>query len=135
MATSEGKSFFASGNISPAVFVKLVSTDNFAVAQCQSLADTPYGISQQGTFDPPGFVGATAYAANAPPPAESILVFHEGDVCLLQAGTAGFNAGDRLGSDVNGLGVTVTSGAYGAIAFQTTAAGALGRVEVQIGKL
>lgn len=131
MANSEGKSYFASGNINCASFVKEVSTNDFTVSQCGA-SDTPWGISQQGSFDPPGLSGSTAYAATTGQP---LLVYHQGDVCLLQAGTAGFTAGDYLGPDANGYGVTVTSGKYGAKALVTAAASAWGRVEVVIGQV
>lgn len=131
MAVSEGKSYFASGNISCNVFTKIISQDDFAQAQCTT-GDKPYGVSFGGSYDAPGVGGSTAYAATT---GQSLLIYHEGDVCLLVAGTAGFNAGDRLMPDVNGYGTLVTTGSwYGAIANQTTPAGALGRVEVEVGK-
>ncbi len=136
MATSEGKSFWASGNINPSSFVKLGTADDFFAAQATSNADVIYGVAQAGAFDPPGISGSTAYAANAPPPLEEILVYHQGDVCGLVAGTAGYSAGSLLTSDVNGYGVAATSGNYyGARALETAKAGCIGRVEVQVGKI
>src|SRR5262245_2432855 len=132
MADSEGKSFIASGNINVASFVKVGSTDDFIAAQA-GVGDNIYGISQQFPFDPPGISGSTAYAATT---GQSLLVYHQGDVCLLVAGTAGYSAGDRLKADANGYGVTATTGDhYGAIALQTAAAGTWGRVEVAVGTL
>ncbi len=131
MATSEGKSYLATGNINPASFVKVASTTDFAVAQATLSTDILYGVAQQNVFGPPG-IDPGVYAASA---GQQVLVYHQGDVCLLVAGTAGFTAGDDLSCDGNGYGITAVAGqSIGAIALQTTINGVLGRVEVKVGK-
>lgn len=133
MAVSEGKSYWASGNVGVSLFVKPIPENDYTVAQCAN-GDVPYGVSFHGSYDPPGLSGSTVYAATT---GQSLLVYHQGDVCLLTAGSAGFTAGDYLAPDAGGAGKTVAPGsgtAYGAKAQQTTPAGAKGRVEVMVGK-
>ena len=132
MAYSEGKSYVASGSINPASFVKIANSTDFAVAQATLSTDGLFGIAQQGVYGPPGIdPGVSAASAG-----QSELVDHQGDVCLLVAGTAGFTAGDDLSCDGNGYGITAVAGmTVGAKALQTTINGVLGRVEVRIGKL
>ncbi len=131
MASSEGKTYLASGNISPATFVKLTSTGDFTVAQAVLSSDQLYGIAQQWTHDPPGISGSTAFAATT---GQQLTVYHVGDVCLLVAGSAGFNSGDLLTSNAAGAGVTAVAGQkFGARALQTTPAAGWGRVEVSLG--
>lgn len=55
-------SFIANGNIYPSRFVKLDSTANFRVLQCSNPSDRILGVSQPGTYAPPGLVGQTAPA-------------------------------------------------------------------------
>jgi hypothetical protein len=132
--------FFANGNINPSVFVKIDTTSgkNFSVIQAAASSDSPVGISQPGTYQPPGVTGSDGYAAHVN---QTLMVYGNADVCLLKIGTGGCTAGDYLTSDVSGAGVTVafTEGTghifHGAQALETAAAGELCRVVVNIGVL
>ena len=137
---SPGLEFIANGTIQPSRFVKLDTTagKNFYVIQAAAAGDTTViGISQPGSYDPPGTTGAATDAARQGLP---LMVYTLGDVCLLKAGTGGWTAGDFLVTDANGAGVTVTlSGTsalfYSAKALETTSANELGRVQIMIGAI
>ena len=120
----------ATGNISPSVFVVIDPTADNCVLQASANTSVILGISQEGMKNAPGLTGSnnTIAAASGDP----IQVFGIGDNCLLVAGTGGYTRGDLLMAEANtGKGITRTSGKpYGAIALQSAAAGAKGRVVV-----
>jgi hypothetical protein len=72
---------------------------------------------------------------NAAVQGESMFVYSVGEICLLNASTAGWTAGDRLTANASGQGVTASGTQYyGAIARTTLAGAGLGWVEVTLGK-
>lgn len=134
--------FLATGNIATSVVVEPDTTKNFHVKQSASntSAHKPSGISQEGSYYPPGVLGADAYAAHDGQP---LNIFGEGEECLLTVGASGITAGDDLTWDANGKAVTIAytySGTYStsagiwkvAKALETANTGELARVLVQI---
>lgn len=120
----------ANGNINVASFVKVDSSASNRCVQ-SGAGDLSIGISQEGAnLAPiPGASGLAAVAGN------EVKVYGLGDICLLQASTAGWTAGDQLKSNSVGAGVTASSNdTYGAIALETISTNVLGRVQVVIGK-
>lgn len=119
--------FVASGNISPARFVKI--SGEFSVAQCTdgtaSAGDAVIGVSQEGSLAPPGIAEAlggsqTYYAATS---GKTLKVFGLGDVCVVEAG-ASITAGNLVKSDANGKAVPGSSGDNsGGVALQSVVAG------------
>jgi hypothetical protein len=95
----------ASGNISPARFVKLSTTALGQVTQCGA-GDQIYGISQPGTHNVPYLGLDDGWAAQANEPL-NIFGLGSKDVLLTLGGSV--TKGDRLKSDANGQGVTTTS--------------------------
>lgn len=99
--------FIANGTIQPSRFVKLDTTAGklFNVLQAAASTDsTLIGISQPGSFDPPGTTGSATDAARA---GQELSVYSIGDVCLLELGGT-VTAGDYLMSDASGKGVIAT---------------------------
>lgn len=130
--------FFASENIEPSRFVLCdpATGKNFYVIRGDSgdvsIDNTPVGISQEGTQDPPGVTGSGAYAGTA---GHEIDIYGLGDVCLLEIGTGGCLAGQLLKPDTAGKGIILDSSSggdqfYGARALQTCSEGDLCRVQV-----
>lgn len=118
--------FVASGNISPARFVKI--SGEFSVAQ-SGAGEEIIGVAQEGSLAPPGIAEAlggsqTYYAATS---GKTLKVFGLGDVCVVTAGTGGCTAGSKVKSDADGKAVNVgtASGTFnvGGIALQTVSAG------------
>ena len=118
--------FVASGNISPARFVKI--SGQFSVAQ-SGAGEEIIGVAQEGSLAPPGIAEAlggsqTYYAATS---GKTLKVFGLGDVCVVTAGTGGCTAGSKVKSDADGKAVNVgtTAGTFnvGGIALQTVNAG------------
>jgi hypothetical protein len=144
--------FVADGNINPSVFVEAsVSTASTPLQEPHVLQATSadvagatkssiiLGVSQPGTRDAPGTVGASGLAAAA---GQTVQVYGIADVCMLKIGSGGCTIGDLLTPDTSGQGTTVTrttggGGAtavpYGAIALETANSGELCRVLVTIG--
>lgn len=117
--------YIASGNINPCRFVKADATKDFHVLQCTGTSDKPVGISQVGTHQPPGVTGSDGFAAHS---GETLEVFGPGDQCLLEAGGT-IAAGDHLGPDTSGRGVTATVDPTCAMALEAaTGAGVFIRV-------
>lgn len=125
--------FKAGGTINPSRFVKVsTAADNTALQA--GAGDYPIGISTPSQKLPPTpeNSGSTQAASSGDP----IMIFGLGDICMLTAGSGGFTSGDKLKPDSSGQGITATTGAFfGAIALETAASGALGRVQVVIGTL
>jgi len=118
--------FVASGNISPARFVKI--SGEFSVAQ-SGAGEEIIGVAQEGSLAPPGIAEAlggsqTYYAATS---GKTLKVFGLGDVCVVTAGTGGCTAGSKVKSDADGKAVNVgtTAGTFnvGGIALHTVNAG------------
>ena len=130
---ARGPRYLANGNINVARIVKIDNTAgaNFRVIQADASSDKSVGISQQGTYQPPGVVGSDAFAAHAGQP---VFVAAVGEETLLLIGTGGCTQGDLLTSDASGQGVTIAftagSGTVYAVAFALEAAlfGELARV-------
>jgi len=104
MPMLDAPAFIANGNINPSVFVKIDSTINFGVIQAAAATDKIFGVSDDGTYQPPGVTGSDGYAAHQNQP---IKVYADGDVALITVGVAAITAGDYLKSDANGKAVTV----------------------------
>lgn len=88
--------FLANGNINPSVAVKIDSSANqgFMVIQATSNSDHVVGISQVGTYQPPGVTGSDGFAAHQFQP---LQVFGIGEECLwLVDSGAGVTEGDYL---------------------------------------
>ena len=125
MSKSTAPNFVAGGNIAPATFVKVSTAADNTVLQAGS-SDRCIGISTPSQRDAPIANASTVAAAAGDP----ITIFGLGDICQLQAASGGFTHGDMLGPDANGAGQTLTSGYIGAIALESAAALAYGRVQV-----
>ena len=120
----------ANGTIQPNCFIKLDSTTpaNYKYIQCVANGDTPYGISQDGSEDPPGVNGSATDAARV---GIEFQFYTTNDICLLVVGTGGWSINNPLMSDASGHGIPQSgSNPIGAIALSTEAAGTLGRVRV-----
>ena len=106
--------FVASGNISPARFVKI--SGEFSVAQ-SGAGEEIIGVAQEGSLAPPGIAEAlggsqTYYAATS---GKTLKVFGLGDVCVVTVGptpSGGQNiaAGDKVKSDSQGRAIKASSG-------------------------
>lgn len=107
--------YLATGNVNPAVVVCPDTTKNFHVkaapgaGACTTnaaiLANKPEGISQEGTWYPPGVLGSDGFAAHDGQP---LTVFGEGEECLLTVNSStGITAGDDLTFDSSGNAVTI----------------------------
>lgn len=103
----------ANGTIRPSRFVKLDTTADGLVLECDA-GDQVYGISGPGTRNTPldGLDDGNHAIAG-----ENCLIYGppEKEV-LLEIGTGGCSPGDRLASDADGKGVVATADEYGAIA-------------------
>ena len=123
--------FVANGTVNPSTFVRIDATDNNKVIAASANSQFLIGVAQEWSKNAP-IPNATQEAADAGDP---LKVYGVGDICLLQATTAGWTAGDRLTSDANGNGVTASStNYYGAVALTTLSGAGLGRVQVVLGK-
>jgi len=123
----------SAGNVATSVFVVQDTTNPKAVNQASGATAVIVGVSQEYAKYAP-IPNATTYAADAA--GDPVKVYQIGDVCLLQATSAGWTAGDRLTSNASGVGVTATSGnLYGAIALTTMTGAGLGQVQVVLGKV
>lgn len=122
----------SNGAIGTSVFVSVDSSTSNACIQSASGA-FPIGISQEGSYLAP-VPGASSLATTAS--GQLLEIYGLGEVCLLNATSAGWTAGDHLkpATDGSGFGVTATTGAlFGAIALETLSGVGLGRVQVVLG--
>jgi hypothetical protein len=108
------------------------STDQ-TVTQAGTANVRCFGISQTGTYDPPGTTGASANAAKAD--LDPIRVFLIGERAPLEAGVGGWTAGNMIKCDATGKGqavalVNTTVQWVIAIAEESCAAGEIGYVRV-----
>jgi hypothetical protein len=128
--------FVASADINPSRFVKI--SGEFSVAQCSASTDSIIGISQEGSYAPPG--GAEIYGATptyvAAPSGKTLKVFGPGDVTVVES-SAAITAGAKLTAASDGRAVTAATGdSFGAIALEScTGAGFKIRVLVNLGQL
>lgn len=124
------------GTIAPSVFVVTDTGSWKAVNQAAGTSAFIVGISQEYPATAP-IPNASTVAANSA--GDTLKVYQIGDICLLAATTAGWTAGQLLSSNASGQGLAASSGQYyGALALTTitgAAAGALGQVQVIVGKL
>lgn len=120
----------ASGTIRTSRFIKHDTTENASALEADA-AEVTIGISSEGAQDAP-IPGASANAAED---GDSFMYHPQGQEALLELGTGGCTAGDRLKSDADGKGVTTTTDTdwYGALAYETAVAGDKARVLVQGG--
>jgi hypothetical protein len=123
-----GPNFIANGTIQPSTFVVIDTTQAGNAVIAASGNSTPIiGIAQEWSKLAPT-PGQSSEAADQ---GDEITVYSESDVCLLNATSAGWTAGDLLTSNASGFGVTGTSGQQsGAQALTTMAGVGLGRVKV-----
>lgn len=99
------RTFVASGNISPSVFVKMTgSTSDNKVSECTG-SDRPCGVSKAGTRNPGGLASDDGLAAIA---GEDLHVFTAGDECMIQLGGT-VVAGDMLKPHTDGTGLAGSS--------------------------
>jgi hypothetical protein len=124
--------FIANGTINPSCFVVCDTVVNNAVDQASAATSFIMGVSQEWSKFAP-IPSATQEAADV---GDSLKVYSVGEVCLLQATSAGWTQGDRLTSNALGQGITATgTNYYGAVALTTvTGVAQLGRVLVLLGK-
>lgn len=122
----------SAGSISTNVFVVFDTTAPKAVNQASGTTAFIIGISQDNPKTAP-IPNASTVAADAA--GDPVKVYQIGDVCLLQATSAGWTAGDRLTSNGSGIGVAASgSNYYGAVALTTMTGAGLGQVQVLVGK-
>jgi hypothetical protein len=114
--------FIAGGTIDPCRFVKIstVAGENFTVLQAAAATDSLFGISQEGSLDPPGVTGSADDAARAN---KTLRVHSDGQEALLELGDT-VTQGDYLTSDNVGRGITLTMTGttlkyYGAVALES----------------
>ena len=121
-------SLTASGNISPATFVTIDSSNDFCVVQ-SGANGAAIGVSQEGTMFPPGTPSDNGYAATSGYP---VTVYGIGSVCMVTLGSGGAVRGNFLKSDASGNAVvSSTAGDYvRAIALESGSAGDRRRVQV-----
>lgn len=125
------RSFMPNGNIIPSRFVKQDTSTLGGYVLQAGASDTPIGVSQPGTHQPPipGLDDGFAGIQNVGMPIE---VFMSGDECWLEIGAA-VTLGDFLKPSTNGVAITASADGdiYGAIALQSgTASGQLIKVRV-----
>lgn len=116
----------AGGDINPCRFVDI--TGSFTVSEADA-SDIPLGISGEATRDAPLPSGQSALHAKS---GDAATVYVMGNVCLLEIGTGGVTAGDRLKPDADGKGITSgTAGEIvGAVALETASADEFAKVFV-----
>lgn len=129
------KAMYANGTIRVSRFVKLDTSRNNAVVEGTTNAAV-IGISQPGGRVAP-IPSVTTSPVEAAQAGEHLVVFQQGESCLLRIGSGGCTAGDLLESDSDGDGVTVAATAasvrnIGAIAMESASAGELCKVQVNI---
>lgn len=124
--------YVANGNIAPSRFVKLDTTAVGKVLQ-SGAGEKTYGISQEGTRNPPYPSLDDGYAAIA---GENLNVYTEPQECWLQIGSGGCTVDDWLKADADGKGVTTTTETdnAGAVALETGLENQLIRVRVRTNK-
>lgn len=125
--------FRAGGNINPYSFVTMNTAADNEVIQASAATAVLIGITTPSMkLAPTTYNAATTLAAASGDP---ITIFGLGEICNLQAGSAStITRGDSVTSDAFGFGITATSGQQvGAIALESIAANAIGRVQVVVG--
>lgn len=123
----------AGGTIRRCRFVKPSTSANNTVLEADANERT-IGVSQEAGREAaiPSVVADPPEAAQAD---DDLMVNLPGQWAMLEAGSGGWTAGDRLKSDADGKGVAIaTTGTtiqqIGAIALETVSAGELGKVLV-----
>lgn len=88
----------ANAGIQVCSIVKLdaTETNGFEVEQASAVTDKPVGIAQEGSWYPPGVLGADDLAAH---PGQPLTVYGDGEECLAIVGSAAVVAGDSLAAD------------------------------------
>lgn len=130
------KPYVADGTIRVCRFVKISTTTDFRVKECDA-NEAVFGISQEASRETP-IPSVTTDPPEAAQVDEQLNVFTEpGLVVMLRAGTGGWTRGDELESDADGNGVTAGTTAnstrqIGAVALESVSAGELGRVQIRL---
>jgi hypothetical protein len=121
--------FVASGNILPSRLVAGISSEPFQIEQ-STASKRHIGISQKGTFYPPGTAADDGYAI---PDGKTGRVHQNGEEALLKLGGT-VAAFDLLTADASGQGVAISASTalqyVGAIAMQDGSDGQFIRVKV-----
>ena len=131
MPVATGWGYEAGESILPARFVKLSTTEDNVVLECDA-GDLPIGISQRATRNAPYSSLDDGYVATD---GEGFRVYVEGEVCglVLNATCA---AGDRLKAAATGKGTPASAGeVYGARALRAGVADEIIEVIVEIGSV
>ena len=120
----------ATGSVYPSRFVKY-DTD-YQVKQCEA-GELPIGVSEAGAKLAPtseNYSAGTAFSAG-----DVVAIYGVGRTCLLELGST-VSAGDALGPDADGKGITVaTQVNFGAIAKTAGVSGDLIEVVVNPGEV
>lgn len=139
MATNNQQNMWANSTIPCSTIVIRDATHFNAVKTAAAATTVPVGISTNAvrTRPDPDFSQSTQAQQIAAIAGESVLIYPQGCTGVdLVCGSVPWAAGDPIMSDANGFGITATSGNYYIGFAQTTGvAGALGAVDIQIGKL
>lgn len=127
MARNNSPALAAGGSIYPSRFVKLSASNTGIQATANS---ETIGVSGAGVIDTREDVGNAYHATTTYP--NNLELFALGDVCLLEAGTGGWSAGDLLEADSNGKGVVANGPGrkIGAVAIESANAGDKKRVQI-----
>lgn len=121
----------ASGSINPSRFVAIVSSEPFIVEQ-GTASKRIFGISEKGTYYPPGTAADTGLAGVDGKPVK--VHQNQDEEALLKLGGT-VNAGDLLTSDASGQGVSAGASTalqyFGAVALQDGVSGNFIRVKIK----
>lgn len=125
-------SFQAAESIAPSRFVKQNTSADHRVDVCDAINDKVFGISHESTRTAP-IPSASTDAADA---GENLLVYEDGDECLLELGGT-VTRGGEIRSDATGKGIAIeTTGSeqqrVGARALESGVSGDKIRVQVTI---
>lgn len=132
MPTATGFGYEAGEDILPARFVKLSTTEDHIILECDA-GDLPIGVMHRGTRRAP-YDGLDDGLA-AKDGESGFRVFVNGEVCGLALGGS-VTAGERIKAGAAGVGVAATAGAvYGARALTAGASGEIIQVVVEIGSV
>lgn len=113
--------FKAGGDINPKRFVVIDATDTNTVVEASGVTAVLVGISTDATKASPSDGASTLAAEDG----DHIETRMDGEVALLNLGTGGATAGDKLTSDSDGKGITSSTDEdyWGALALESGSAG------------
>lgn len=117
----------AGGDIRPARFCTIDTTENHTVVESNSGDVKVVGISDESTKNAPQEGGSTLHAADG----DQVRLFRRGSDPLLELGSGGCAAGDWITPDNDGKGVVAASAAVAhAIAYEAGSEGEKVKVEL-----